>query len=184
MQNEENIQNESLRGEFAPSSSYERVIYGIYRMPTVAEMLRVLSHVIGALAIYAYCWLLLMTLNDKGVTELLRVILVTGAPFLVVSVLREWISAPRPYDIYPFFEKKPKNKKGRSFPSRHVFSIVLIGFIYTTLSVWIGVGIIVSALILAVLRVLLGIHFIRDVVAGAVMGAIAGAIGLLVLYLV
>jgi membrane-associated phospholipid phosphatase len=183
MQNEENIQ-ETARDEFAPSSSYERVIYEIYRMPTVAEMLRVLSHVIGALAIYAYFWLILMTLNDKGVIELLRIILVTGAPFLVVSVLREWISAPRPYDIYPFFEKKPKNKKGRSFPSRHVFSIVLIGFIYTTLSVWIGVGIIVSALILAVLRVLLGIHFIRDVVAGAVMGAIAGAIGLLVLYLV
>ena len=111
MQNGENIQKETLRNEFSPSSSYERIIYGIYRMPTVAEMLRVVSHVIGALAIYAYAWLLLMTLNDKGITELLRIILVTGAPFLVVSVLREWIGAPRPYDIYPFFEKKPKNKK-------------------------------------------------------------------------
>lgn len=184
MQNGENIQEETVRDEFVPSSSYERVIYGIYRMPTFAEMLRVVSHVIGALAIYAYAWLLLMTLNDKGIIELLRIVLVTGAPFLVVSVLREWIGAPRPYDIYPFFEKKPKNKKGRSFPSRHVFSIVLIGFIYTTLSLWIGIGIIASALVLAVLRVLLGIHFIRDVLAGAVMGTVAGVIGLLVLNLV
>ena len=88
---------------------------------------------------------------------------------------------------YAFFqknEKKPKNKKGRSFPSRHVFSIVLIGFIYTTLSLRIGIGIIASALVLAVLRVLLGIHFIRDVLAGAVMGTVAGVIGLLVLNLV
>ena len=184
MQNGENIQKETLRNEFSPSSSYERIIYGIYRMPTVAEMLRVVSHVIGALAIYAYAWLLLMTLNDKGIIELLRIILVTGAPFLVVSVLRERIGAPRPYDIYPFFEKKPKNKKGRSFPSRHVFSIVLIGFIYTTLSLRIGIGIIASALVRAVLRVLLGIHFIRDVLAGAVMGTVAGVIGLIVLNLV
>ena len=72
MQNGENIQEETVRDEFVPSSSYERVIYGIYRMPTVAEMLRVVSHVIGALAIYAYAWLLLMTLNDKGMIELME----------------------------------------------------------------------------------------------------------------
>ena len=182
MQNEE--KNPCTETEFSPSSRYEALIYKIYSMPTVAEMIKVLSHLIGALAIYAYIWLLLMTFYDNGFIELLRIILVTGAPFLVVSVLRELIGAPRPYDIYPFFEKKPKNKKGRSFPSRHVFSIVLIGFIFTTLSLWIGIGIIASALVLAVLRVMLGIHFIRDVVAGAIMGTVAGAIGLLVLHLV
>ena len=181
MSNEENTSLEPCGEEFSPISFYERLIYKIYLMPTVTEMLRVISHLIGALAIYAYVWLLLMTLNDDGAIELLRVILVTGAPFAVVSLLRVWINAPRPYDLYSFFAKKPKNKTGRSFPSRHVFSIVLIGFIFTTLSVSLGIGIIISALVLAVVRVLLGIHFIRDVAAGAIMGAVAGVIGLLVL---
>ena len=167
--------------EYIPETKLEAILYKIYRMPTVTEALKVLSHLIGALAIYAYGWLLLMTLHGEGLVALLHVLLVTAAPFFTVSLLREWICAPRPYELYTFYEKRPKRKSGRSFPSRHVFSIVLIGFIFTTLSVPIGIGIIASALLLAILRVLLGIHFIRDVVAGAIMGTVAGVIGLIVL---
>ena len=38
--------------------------------------------------------------------------------------------------------------------------------------------------VLAALRVLLGVHFIRDVVAGALIGVISGVIGLLTLMMI
>ena len=47
-----------------------------------------------------------------------------------------------------------------------------------------GIGLLLLGAVLGVMRVLLGVHFIRDVVAGALIGVISGAIGLLTLLLI
>ena len=76
----------------------------------------------------------------------------------------------------PLYDKKTK---GQSCPSRHTFSAFVIGFCAMYVSIPLGIVLTVMAIILAVSRVLCGVHFIRDVVCGLVAAAIAAIIGIL-----
>ena len=105
-------------------------------------------------------------------------------PFVALTVMRLVINAPRPYELLEFYEKKPKNKSGRSFPSRHVFSVFVIGTVMIPTSAFLGAALLVLGAALGAMRVLLGVHFIRDVVAGALIGVLSGVVGLLVLTLI
>lgn len=51
--------------------------------------------------------------------NLLRGILVPAMGFLLVTALRAWINAPRPYEAMGIPSITPKDTKGKSFPSRH-----------------------------------------------------------------
>ena len=103
------------------------------------------------------------------------------APYILVSVMRKIIKAPRPYEIYDFYQAPPKNKVGQSFPSRHVFSAFVIAVLSYTASVWLSIALLVLGVCLAVSRVLLGIHFVRDVVAGALIGILSGIFGIIII---
>ncbi len=113
--------------------------------------------------------------------SLLKVVLTLGIPFAMVTLSRALIDAKRPYELYDFYKIKPKKKKGRSFPSRHAYSSFAIAtammFAYPIL----GGVLFFFSILLSVCRVLLGIHFIRDVTCGGIIGIISGIIGMLVL---
>ena len=81
------------------------------------------------------------------------------------------------YDILPLI---PRDGQGQSFPSRHVFSIFLIGTLWC--GVWLPVGIllILFGILLACIRVAAGVHFPKDVLWGAIFGIICGALTLLI----
>lgn len=110
-------------------------------------------------------------------TLLYRSVLIPGIAFIVVSVFRKKVSSPRPYEVYNFVPVIKKDTKGKSFPSRHVFSVFMVAMAYGQISViaamWIGV----VGIILAFLRVVGGVHFIKDVIAGAAIAIICGGIG-------
>ena len=101
--------------------------------------------------------------------------------FITVTLARMLINAPRPYELYGFFEEKPKNKSGRSFPSRHAYSAFAIATLSISFGAFLSCGLFLCAAVLCVCRVLLGIHFVRDVIAGALIGIFSGAIGLLLI---
>ena len=71
-------------------------------------------------------------------------------------------------------------KKGHSFPSRHVFSAFIIGTLWMILSPYVGAATLLFGAVIAISRVLLGIHFLRDVIVGAVIGVASGVIGILI----
>ena len=101
--------------------------------------------------------------------------------FVIVTVMRHFINAPRPYELRSFYKVSPRDKVGKSFPSRHAYS----AFVIATLSwLWhplIAVGTGIIALVVCAARVLVGIHFIRDVVCGALLGILAGVLGILLI---
>lgn len=108
-------------------------------------------------------------------------IVICGVPFIAVSVFRRVLNAPRPYEVYQFFgEELPKNKKGCSFPSRHAFSAFVIGTLAAFTSLPLGIALLIFAVAMSSARVLLGVHFIRDVVAGGAIGALSAVIGWLI----
>ena len=116
----------------------------------------------------------------KEPISLLKAALICFLPFVIVTLLRRLINAPRPYEIYDFYDEKPKNKSGKSFPSRHVYSASVIATLTVFVYPVIGGILAVLAVSLAIFRVLLGIHFVRDVLAGVLIGAGAALIGVLI----
>ena len=69
-----------------------------------------------------------------------------------------------------------KDKKGQSFPSRHVFSIFLIATLWFCFWKPVGIFLFIAGVFLAIVRVIGGVHFVTDVCAGALLGVLAGLI--------
>ena len=105
-------------------------------------------------------------------TQLLPAALVPAAAFLVGTALRKGINRPRPYTKYGEEPLFPKDQSGCSMPSRHCFSVAAIA-----VAVWYVLppaALLLAALavLIAVSRVLCGVHYISDVLAGLAFGAI------------
>ena len=107
----------------------------------------------------------------------LRAVLVPGISFVLVSIFRRYYCAPRPYEVFQMSSVIEKETPGKSFPSRHVFSVFVIAatmfHFYPAAGVLFGV----AGVFLAVFRVLGGVHFPKDVIAGATMGIGCGLAG-------
>lgn len=132
----------------------------------------------------SYIFLLVFSYIGSSVYTSLMYLALGAVPFVCLSVFRRILAAPRPYEIYDFPAlgiDAVRSKRGSSFPSRHVFCAFLIGTlllvevpVLATIVLLMGVG-------LGACRVLLGVHFIRDCVAGAISGVVCGVIGLLIM---
>ncbi len=162
---------------------YEKIYREVYGKGWLVSTLRLVDRVAVVFTVVAYAALVtLSTLSDnmKGV----MCIAVSAVPFIILSVFRCVLSAPRPYEIYDFTSlgiEPPRKKSGSSFPSRHVFSSFLIGTLFLTSVPILGAIVLLSGVSLGACRVLRGVHFIRDCIAGAIIGAVCGIIGLIIL---
>ena len=108
--------------------------------------------------------------------KILRVVFVPAAAFGTVTIMRKLWNFPRPYEmgINPLI---PREKNGQSFPSRHTASAAVIAAACLYISLPLGAGMLAAALLIALVRVLAGIHFPKDVIAGLVIGLVFGFIG-------
>lgn len=116
--------------------------------------------------------LLYLFLNRKEL--LVRSILVPGCSFILLSFIRKKIARKRPYEIYAFKPLIEKETKANSMPSRHVFSACLIAMVCLEINTTFGCVLLFLALISAVLRVVGGVHFVSDVLAGYITGIVCG----------
>ena len=97
--------------------------------------------------------------------------------FIIVSVFRYFVNRPRPYEKFDLPPVIPKDTHGKSFPSRHVFSAFIIAFTMimcapaASLFWFIGIVLIILAVVIAVVRVISGVHYVSDVI-GALLFAI------------
>lgn len=92
--------------------------------------------------------------------------------FLLVSIFRNFYEAKRPYEIYEYESIINKKSLGKSFPSRHVFSIFVIAMSFFNINAYMGALFLIMGMILAVCRVLGGVHFPKDVIVGALLGIV------------
>lgn len=157
----------------------EKILKKVYEKQRLAKFLHLFSHFVVLL--YCLGFLLVMYASyERSFISVLKSFLILSVPFVLVSIFRRALNAPRPYELYDFYEKAPKDKSGRSFPSRHAFSAFAIGAFMLFCYPVIGAVMLFFALLLCVCRVLLGIHFIRDVLAGALVGVLTSVLGALI----
>ncbi len=109
---------------------------------------------------------------------IIKAALVPLISLIIVSLIRILINRKRPYeklDITPLYNKKTR---GKSFPSRHSFAILIIAvslgiFLHPILLL----PLIIISIILGALRVLLGVHYISDVIAGFLFALLFALLG-------
>ena len=165
---------------YVPKNKYEAALLHVYRDKTLSEMLRITSLFTVLFSLYSYIFNIALLIGSAEYMAVIRIVLITAVPFVCVSIARKLIKAPRPYEELPFYEITPKKKKGCSFPSRHVFSIFVIATVLIPYNLLHSIILFAAGIGLAVCRVLLGIHYVRDTVAGALIGIISGFLGLFI----
>ena len=124
---------------------------------------------------YPICILLLWRANDS---RLAKALLIPAISFVLLSVIRKLINRPRPYEALEFTPILKKESLGASFPSRHIFSAFIIAATLAVITPW-GYLLFVPAVLLATVRVIGGVHYPSDVLAGAVFAGIAALFYLL-----
>lgn len=113
--------------------------------------------------------------------KLMKAIFVPAVSFVLVTIFRKMINVPRPYEKFEIPPVIEKDTKGKSFPSRHVFSVFIIAVAIFYSHPGPGILIALIGIVMAVIRVLGGVHEPRDVIAGAVIGLICGVVGFYIL---
>lgn len=115
--------------------------------------------------------------DSTSAAFLVRCIVVPAVAFAAVSVFRRAYNAPRPYEALDIKPLIIKDTHGKSFPSRHAFSMFMIAVSWLAWQPIVGGVLLACGVIMGVIRVLGGVHFPRDVVAGACAAIVAGLIG-------
>lgn len=148
--------------------------------PAALAALRIAGKALPALIYLPYTALLgWLALSGDG--RLWRAAGVPAAAFLLGSALRAALNKPRPYEVYGLPPLVAKGTKGRSFPSRHLFSAAVITAAFWWVCPPLGLALAGITALLAPQRVLAGVHFVRDVLAGAALGGLLGWLGFWVL---
>lgn len=150
---------------------YEQISAPWQQIPTVLEQ----SNRVVTYCIYlVYPLVLLYRFWWGGFGAIAELIIWPAIGFLLVSGLRRLFNHPRPYDSWAIEPLITKDTSGQSFPSRHVFSAAVIGTVFLSVQIWLGLLVLALAIVLAGLRVLGGVHYPRDVIAGFLLGILLG----------
>ena len=158
----------------------EKLLLRIYSSKKASLSLKIISHASVAVTVLAYAAHVVYTYLSEP-WDAAFLLLFSAIPFVIVTVVRKFINAPRPYELYTFYKIPPKEKRGQSFPSRHVFSAFIIATLIIPASIPLAAALFTVGICLAASRVLLGMHFIRDVLAGALIGIISGILGIIII---
>lgn len=154
---------------------YEQWAAPLRGRPGVVRALNIVNHGIVVVFYAAYALLLgWACVSDPW--RLVPLVGVTAVGFAAVSFFRRRFNAPRPYECCSIAPLIARDGAGKSFPSRHAFSAFAIAASWFAGSAPVAVVLLVAAVVLAVCRVLGGVHFPRDVVVGALIGSATGAL--------
>ena len=154
---------------------YERWAAPLRGRPGVVRALNIVNRGI-VIVFYVVYALLLGWACVSDPWRLVPLVGVTAVGFVAVSFFRRRFNAPRPYECCAIAPLIARDGAGKSFPSRHAFSAFAIAASWFAASAPVAVVLLVAAVVLAICRVLGGVHFPRDVVVGALIGSATGAL--------
>ena len=157
--------------------TYIKVMNYLYEHNTPRRAMVTAERIIEISVIAVYFASLIYCLYTAAGKALLSAVTCLAALYLC-TMIRVVADKRRPYEVYETLPAIDKTTKGKSFPSRHLTSIAVISISLLSLNVPLGIVFLCFTLLMGALRVLLGVHFIKDVAVGAAIGIIIGIVGM------
>ena len=161
--------------------TYIKMVNSIQGKKRLKRALIFANGILTGLVYICFLVLLIALAYNKRYCDLIRIVLVCGISFVLVSVFRYFFNAKRPYAMYDYEPIVAKEKEGQSMPSRHVFSAFVIAMAFAYINWKFSILFFIVAILIAVHRVIVGVHFIKDVLVGAIIGIVAGVIGFFII---
>ena len=156
---------------------YDHIATNIKNKPLYLSLLRAFNRFMTVVMPIVYLTLLATTYFQEGLgKQVLIYVFVPATGFMILSLLRKKINAPRPYEEWTIKPLLDRDSPGQSMPSRHVFSATIISMACLHASLSVGVILLVFSALLGLVRVLGGVHFPKDVVVGYICGLVWGVI--------
>ena len=146
---------------------YDHIAGKIENRPIFLRLLRAFNRLMTVVMPIVYLTLLAATYFQEGFgKQVLMYVFVPASGFVILSLLRKKINAPRPYEEWDIKPLLDRDSPGQSMPSRHVFSATIISMACLHASLSVGVILLVLSAFLGLVRVLGGVHYPKDVVVG------------------
>lgn len=136
---------------------------------------------LSTVIVYAVYIIMLAVLAVRLDIRIVRAIAVPAVIFVITTLIRSGINAPRPYEKYPIKSLVHKSTKGNSCPSRHSACAFAIAFACLYVNTPAGIFMLILASMIAVSRPLMGVHFPLDVIFGTALAALLSLVGYIIL---
>lgn len=130
------------------------------------DPLEIVNYCIVAVGVIAFAILIVSTFLTN-IYLCIKISLVCAISFVLVTILRKVLNFDRPQIEGAIYSKKT----GEAFPSRHTFSMMMIGLSWLNVNVLVGFILCGLTMVLGGIRIAMGAHSIRDVY-GAILIAI------------
>ena len=156
---------------------YNHIAANIENKPFFLRLLRTFNRFMTVVMPIVYLTLLATTYFQEGLgKQVLIYVFVPATGFVILSLFRKKLNAPRPYEVWEIVPLLDRDSPGQSMPSRHVFSATIISMACLHASLIVGFILLVLSAFLGLVRVLGGVHFSKDVVVGYICGLVWGVI--------
>ena len=156
---------------------YGHMAANIKNKPFLLSLLRSFNRFMTVVMPIVYLTLLATAYLQEGFGKQVGIYLfIPASGFVILSLLRKKINAPRPYEVWEIVPLLDRDSPGKSMPSRHVFSATIISMACLHASLSVGVILLVLSALLGLVRVSGGVHYPKDVVVGYICGLVWGVI--------
>ena len=156
---------------------YNHIAGKIENKPIFLSLLRTFNRFMTVVMPIVYLTLLVATYFQEGLgKQIWMYFFVPASGFVILSLFRKKINAPRPYEVWEIIPLLDRDSPGQSMPSRHVFSATIISMACLHASLSVGAILLVLSALLGLVRVLGGVHYPKDVVVGYICGLVWGVL--------
>ena len=147
---------------------------------TLQHLFRAISRLGDGVFWYALMTVLLLADGTDALPAVTHMILAGLAGTLIYKWLKEAIHRPRPYHTLPNILCLTAPLDRFSFPSGHTLHAVVFGLVATAYYPVLAWLVFPFAALVAISRLILGLHYPSDVIAGGLIGGMIAAFSLMI----
>ena len=148
------------------------------RYPSVRSLFRLVSRLGDGVFWYALMLGLLALYGRAALPTCVHMLLAGGCGTLVYKLLKHYTLRPRPYQVIQAISLGTAPLDKFSFPSGHTLHAVTFTLVALEYYPWLAWLLLPFTLLVAASRLVLGLHYPTDVLAGAALGAMIAEISL------
>ena len=152
---------------------YGRITAWYRKDPARIKLLKQLNTANVAVFYAAYPILLIIAFVTDNPKKW-QILLVPAVSFVLLTMIRARINRRRPYEDWNLDVLIAKDKQGESMPSRHIFSSSVIAMAVLAVNVPLGSILLILAASGGYFRIVGGVHYPSDVLAGFLLGILSG----------